>query len=91
VIIVTYVDDMLITGPNPKDISPRVKEGPAEMSLRWMIWVLQPTFVGGEDCTEQSESYDYTDSRTPISTKILKKYGFENCKSCADTDGNLAL
>jgi hypothetical protein len=78
VIIVTYVDDMLITGPNPKDIAAVKKALQDEFEMDDMG---PATYFVGVRIVRNRANRTITLIQDAYIHKILKKYGFENCKS----------
>jgi hypothetical protein len=80
VIIVTYVDDMLITGPNPKDIAAVKKALQDEFEMDDMG---PATYFVGVRIVRNRANRTITLIQDAYIHKILKKYGFENCKSVA--------
>jgi hypothetical protein len=78
VIIVTYVDDMLITGPNPKDIAAVKKALQNEFEMDDMG---PATYFVGVRIVRNRANRTITLIQDAYIHKILKKYGFENCKS----------
>jgi hypothetical protein len=80
VIIVTYVDDILITGPNPKDIAAVKKALQEEFEMDDMG---PATYFVGVRIVRNRLNCMIILIQDAYIHKILKKYGFENCKSVA--------
>jgi hypothetical protein len=78
VIIVTYIDDMLITGPNPKDIAAVKKALQDEFEIDDIGPI---TYFVGVRIVRNRPNRTITLIQDAYIHKILKKYGFENCKS----------
>jgi hypothetical protein len=77
VIIITYVDDMLITGPNSKDI----KEVKKRLQETFEMDDMGPAsyFVGVRIVRDRPNRTIYLLQDAYIK-KVLKRYGMENCK-----------